>query len=129
MSFAVFNKYLVSSYKPVWITVGPKQSHLQAKNIVNTFSSEFRRSALSSDQILSISWFLESMIKIVVWGWVGEGVRASIEQVWTGLQWWPPDANNRRSQRGVPSTMWPIPWCMWYYLPALREVKSKDCLW
>ena len=51
-----------------------------------------------------------------------------IEQVWTGLQWWPPDATGKgwvcpggevgMSRGGGTRTMWPIPWRMWCYLPS-----------
>ena len=55
--------------------------------------------------------------------------RSLNEQVWTGLQWWPPDVSGRAwvcplrgrvcqkgSDRYVQGTMWPIPWCTWCYL-------------
>ena len=71
----------------------------------------------------------------------GRGVRSSNELVWTGLQSSPPDVTSRWvgpqvwCPGGTP-TMWPIPWCMWCYLPPPQQTDacenitfSQLCLW
>ena len=58
------------------------------------------------------------------------GSRSINEQVWTGLQWSPPDVTWEGRSLGLMwgghPTMWPITWCIWCYLPPLpvtRDIK------
>ena len=71
------------------------------------------------------------------------------EQVWRGLQWPTPDVTSkgvpRSDVQGVPylafpgrwyatwpflaveyPTIWPIPWCIWWYLPQPPPCKQTD---
>ena len=75
---------------------------------------------------------------------LGMGSMLSSEQIWTGLQWWPPDvtSNGKGVSRGMDMsrggyvqrrgvslggtpTMWPISWCLWCYLPPLWTVRLQ----